>query len=242
MFFKNRFLKKYREKLRKIKNKHTLILQHERNKFVSILNHDIKTPILAQNQSLELLLKEVFGEVPKRQKEILKEIYNSNNFLFEVVTNSIFLAKYESENPKLNMEKLDIVEQIKDCCEMVKNFASEKQQNIIIKSSTDKKIKLNGDRKLIQKIIFNILSSSVSYGFENSDIEVLIKENKDSVSFYTKKRCTKPCISFCGQLFSSFSRAESFMAVVSTSIAFSSSSTGGRLGAIRKWESLGSLR
>jgi predicted nuclease of restriction endonuclease-like RecB superfamily len=59
MFFKNRFLKKYREKLRKIKNKHTLILQHERNKFVSILNHDIKTPILAQNQSLELLLKEV---------------------------------------------------------------------------------------------------------------------------------------------------------------------------------------
>jgi len=188
MFFKNRFLKKYREKLRKIKNKHALILQHERNKFASILNHDIKTPILAQNQSLELLLKEVFGEVPKQQKEILKEIYNSNNFLFEVVTNSIFLAKYESENPKLNMEKLDIVEQIKDCCEMMKNFASEKQQNIIIKSSIDKKIKLNGDRKLIQKIIFNILSSSVSYGFENSDIEVLIKENKDSVSFYTKNK------------------------------------------------------
>lgn len=188
MFFKKNILKKYRKKLRQIKNKYDLKLQNERNKFVSILNHDIKTPILAQNQSLELLLNNTFGFLSQEQKEILKEIHCSNNFLYEVVTNSIFLTKYENENPNLNIENLDIVEQIKDCCEMIKHFASEKQQNIIIKISKEKKIKLNADRKLIQKIIFNILSSSIYCGYENSDIEVLIKENKDSISFYTKNK------------------------------------------------------
>lgn len=188
MFFKKIFLKKYKEKIKKIKKRYDMKFLQEKNKYISILNHDIKTPILAQNQSLELLLKDVFGELSKKQKEILKEVYYSNNFLLEVVTNSIFLMKYEREKPNLKLENLDIIEQIKDCCEMIKSFAQEKQQNIIIKASHDKKIKLNADRKLIQKIIFNILTGSISYGYENSNIEVLIKENKNSVSFYTKNK------------------------------------------------------
>ena len=188
MFFKRIFLKKYKEKLKRLINRYKSKIQNERNKFISILNHDIKTPILAQQQSLELLLKNAFGSFSKEQENILKEIYYSNNFLLEVVTNSLFLAKYENENPNLNIENLDIVEQIKDCCESIKNYASEKQQNIILKTEKNKKIKLNADRKLVQKIIFNILSSSISYGFEKSDIEILIKENKDSISFCAKNK------------------------------------------------------
>lgn len=188
MFFKRIFLKKYKEKIKKIKNRYNLKFIEEKNKYISILNHDIKTPVLAQNQSLELLLNEIFGKLSNKQKEILKDVYYSNNFLLEVITNSIFLMKYEREKPNLHLENLDIIEQTKDCCEMIKNFAQEKQQNIIIKASHNKKIKLNADRKLIQKILFNILTGSISYGYENSNIEVSIKENKNSVSFYTKNK------------------------------------------------------
>ena len=187
MFFKKYFLKKYKEKLKQIKNKHYKILHQEKSKFNSILNHDIKTPILAQNQSLELLLKGSFGTLLEPQKEIIKEIYYSNNFLLEVVLNSIFISKYEIENPKLNLENIDIISQIKDCAQMVKFLAQEKNQNIIIKNKI-KSLKLEADRKLIQKIIFNILSTSVFCGFENSDIEISIKENKKSVSFITKNK------------------------------------------------------
>lgn len=188
MFFKKNIIKKYRKKLKNIKNKYSKVAFNERNKFISILKHDIKTPILAQNQSLKLLLNGNFGVLNKAQKEILKEIKQSNIFLLEVVLNSIFLAKYENEKPKLNLENINFIEQIKDCCELIKIQANEKQQNIIIKTNTKNDIKLNADRKLIQKIIFNILSSSVNYGFENSDIEILINEDKNSFSFCTKNK------------------------------------------------------
>lgn len=188
MFFRKRFLKKYREKLNKIKNKHRNDLKNERNKYISILNHDIKTPILAQNQGLRLLLEKQSGEISDFQKEILEEIYSSNKFLLEVVTNSIFLAKYENEKLDLKLENINIVEQIKDCCEFIKPQAFEKKQNIIIKTNKIQDIKLIADRKLIQKIILNILSTSVSQGFENSDIEILVKENKNTISFCTKNK------------------------------------------------------
>ena len=186
MFFKSHFLKKYKQKLKRLKMRQNLILNQERAKFSSILNHDIKTPILAQNQSLELLLKNTFGELNFSQKEIIEEIYYSNNFLLEVVLNSLFLSKYENEKPKLNLENIDLVEKIQDCAQLVKSYALEKNQNIIIKNK--KQIKLNADRKFVQKIIFNILSSSVSVGFEKSDIEISIKENKDSILFVAKNK------------------------------------------------------
>ena len=188
MFFKRRILKKYKERLKNAKIKQNEALKKERNQIISILNHDIKTPILAQNQSLKLLLSGNFGSLTDEQKEILKEVHSSNNFLLEVVLNSIFLTKYENENPKLNIENVDVMQQVKSCCELIKSFADEKQQNIIIRTNALNDIKLNADKKMIQKIIFNILSSSISSGFENSDIEISIRENENSIAFYTKNK------------------------------------------------------
>ena len=186
MFFKKILIKKYRKKLKILKEKQKRLLFEERNKIISILNHDIKTPILAQNQSLNLLLEGGFGLLNFEQKEIVKEIYSSNNFLLDIVSNSIYLTKYENDKPKLNIEKVNITEEIFDCCESIKNLAHNKQQNIIIKSNTKKDIKLEADRRMIQKIFLNIISSSISSGFENSDIEISIEENKNSISFSTK--------------------------------------------------------
>ena len=152
MFFKKVFLKKFKNKLKKYKNHYDLKLKNEKEKIYSILNHDIKTPILAQNQSLELLLKGVFGDLTENQEKIIKEIYYSNNFLLEVVLNSIFLSNFENEKLKPNLESVDIISQIEDCCEMMRIFASEKQQKFIIKNKA-KNIKLDADRKMIQKII-----------------------------------------------------------------------------------------
>lgn len=188
MFFKKNIIKKYREKLKKIKLKNKEKLKNEYNNFIRILNHDIKTPLLAQNRGLELILNEKFGKISPEQKEFLKELYNSNNFLLEIVVNSIFLAKYENENPKLKLENINILEEVVDCCEQIKNQAAQKSQNITIKTNRNKNITLNADKILIQKIISNILKSSISQGFENSEIEILIKENRNSISFFTKNK------------------------------------------------------
>ena len=40
----------------------------------------------------------------------------------------------------------------------------------------------------MQKIIYNLLSSSVSTGFENSEIEISLKENKNEISFFAKNK------------------------------------------------------
>ncbi|MBR2069363.1 MAG: HAMP domain-containing histidine kinase [Candidatus Gastranaerophilales bacterium] len=179
--FKNYFKKIYKARLKKINEKSKIRIENERNKYISILNHDIKTALLAQIQALELYLNN------KAPKEILYEILNSSEFLYEIVKNTIFLSNYERQKKNLKLENIDIEDIISEVKKSVESLAKYKNQNIILKTNS-KNITLKADKLFINKIIHNIITSSISYGFENSDIEISVKESKDKISFKTKNK------------------------------------------------------
>lgn len=188
MFFKRKILKKIKNKFKKIRQKNKLELQKEKSKFARILNHEIKTALLSQSQGLELILKNKFGKVQDNQREILTEIYYSNCFLLEIINNAIFLSKFENNKDSIKLENVDIFKQVETCLKSIKSSANNKKQNIILKTDKNKDFNLTADKKLVQKIILNILSSSVSSGFEKSNIEVYLKENEHFLSFFTKNK------------------------------------------------------
>ena len=186
MLYREKIFKKVRKKFKKIKNKYETKLKNIRNKYTCILTHDIKTPLLAQNQTLKLLCENHFGELNVSQKEILEEIIKSSDFLLEVISNAIFIARYENEKPVFNIEKVNLLKEVHECCEKIKYFAQDKGQKINIKAN--KNIKIQADKKLTQKIIYNIISGAIFCGFENSDIEIRIKEDKNNIAFLTKNK------------------------------------------------------
>ena len=184
--YKRKIKKIYKKKLQKLKSRFNIVLQNEKNKFTRILRHDIKTPLLAQIQTLKLLYDGKFGSLTPIQKDITGEILNSNNILYDIISNTIFLSDYENKKPELKLENVCIRDEIKEVCALLSQYAKIKQQNIIVKANKNTTIK--ADKELIQKIIFNLVTSSVSSGFENSDIIVGMKESKNSVSFYAKNK------------------------------------------------------
>lgn len=185
MFFKNKIIKKYRKKLKEIREKHNSKLENLRLQFLRILNHDIKTAVLAQTNCLNLLLKGTFGDLDKEQKEIIKEILSSNKFLEEIINNAITLQ--EAEKNTKNFENVDIINQTKICLHDIQEFLDIKKQKIILNTDNNK-INLTANKKTIKKIISNIIKCSSSFGFEKSNIVVSIKENKNSISFMAKNK------------------------------------------------------
>ena len=187
MFFKKRIIKKFKEKLIKIKHFNNLKLSEQKTEFSKILNHDIKTALLAQSNCLELFLKGRFGKIPPLQKEILAQILSSNKFLTEIINNAIFLNDIDEKTANLNYEKVDMVNQTEFCLESIRQSAKDKEQNIVF-NPPEYKINLNCDKKLIRKIIENLLAGSVSYGYEKSDIIVSIEENAGKIQFKAKNK------------------------------------------------------
>ncbi len=54
-----------------------ILLQRQREDFVATLTHDLKTPILAANRAVKLLIEGDFGPISKDQTEILETIHSS---------------------------------------------------------------------------------------------------------------------------------------------------------------------
>ena len=179
--FKKYFKKIYKLKLKKIKDKYNKSMQQEIEKYVSILNHDVRTALLAQIQSLKLYLDN------KAPKDILYEILNSNYFLNEIIDNTVFLSNFENKIHNLKLENINITNETGNICKILENFAKFKNQKIILKTNSEH-ITCKADRFLINKIIHNLVTTSVSYGFENSNIEISIKENKDTIFFGAKNK------------------------------------------------------
>ena len=157
-----------------------------RKKFISILKHDIKTPIIAQIQALKLILDKDTSNLTVIQREILKETLNSNYFLYEIILNTIFMENFENNKTKPYLEEIDILKEVREICQNFQNQAKEKSQNLIIKSN--KNIQINADKKYIRKIIHNIILGSISFGLENNDIEITIDENEKSIDFLAKNK------------------------------------------------------
>ena len=179
--FKKYFQKIYKLRLKKLKLRYFKNIKEKNEKYISILNHDVKTVLLAQIQALKLYMDN------KAPREILENVLNSNYFLYEIVKNAIFLSGLEVSNNSLKLEDINISDVVNDVSKSVEHLAQTKNQNIIFKSKS-KKILCRADKHYVNKIIYNILTSAVYYGFEGTSIEVLIEENKDSITFKTKNK------------------------------------------------------
>ncbi len=175
----------YRRRLKKFKSKYEAKIRRERNIIISTLLHDIKTPILAHIQSIELFLRGCFGRVKSTQAPTIEEILRSHYFLLEVINDLAFLLRIENKDYALEFEMGEIVEEIKNSIALLKDVLKEKELKLKTQG-LKKRAEIKMDKKITKKVIKNIVSAGVALAKEKSEIEVDFKESKIGLCFFVK--------------------------------------------------------
>ena len=158
---------------------------HQKETYVATLTHDLKTPTIAQIRSLELLSQGAFGMLTPKQNEIVVMTLESCKFMLEMISTILFAYKYENDEVKINPEDFSIVNLTMESCKAMEPLAKNKNMQIIIKPDRKNDI-IYADPIQIKKVINNLLSNSISYACENSEIEIQIKNLHDNVEFLVK--------------------------------------------------------
>ena len=162
-------------KVRKLNNQ--LLLEKEN--FIAMLTHDLKTPIRAQIQALDLLLKDYFGALNPRQREIVNEIMASNKYMQNMAEN--VLTNYKTENGKLKIQKTknDIKAAIENTVENLKFIISQKNQSIRVSYKGIEDTTAYYDDIEIKRVLSNLIVNASEYSFDNSTIDIIV-EKKDN--------------------------------------------------------------
>lgn len=172
---------------------HKEVLTMLKEGFYSNLGHELRTPLnvlLASAQLIEHKLSKInndeFSMVLKNEVTNIK----LNSFrLLKLSNNFIDLAEIHAKNFFLKYDNYNIVEWIESLCEDINRylneFLSSKDMTIIFDTSKEE-IMLSFDKAIIDRILLNLISNSIKFNRNNSDIYVKISVNEKHVIISVK--------------------------------------------------------
>ena len=147
-------------------------LESLKEDFVATLTHDLKVPIIAETNMLELFLNENFGVINDKQKLALKTMQNSNKELLDLV--QIVLETYKLGKMTLNKENIMLKGFVQEVVEEMSPIVEKNGSEIIFDSKRD--IRIFADRFQLKRVLKNLIQNATSYGKPKTPIEINIGE------------------------------------------------------------------
>ena len=163
--------KRYVLTIRNITNQ--VELEKIKEDFVATLTHDLKVPIIAEANMLELLIEGNFGKLNENQLKVLNSMKKSNQELLDLVQTLLLSYKIENSEMFFDMQEFDLHTLFLEISDEI-SVSFENNANIILLSNT--KTKLFADRLQIKRVFKNIIENALIHG--NTSKPVNIKYNK----------------------------------------------------------------
>lgn len=148
-------------------------LEQLKSNFLSLISHDLKTPIARIQGNAELVLNES-GKMSEKQKKSLAAIIHTTEDLSEYVETVLDLTRIESAQvPVLKVTK-DINAIITDVIESKRFLAVEK--NIHLETELEPIFSFKFDVKLMRRVLANLVENAIKYSPEGSTIVMSSRE------------------------------------------------------------------
>lgn len=176
LYFRNLFLS----------NQIKIEREAEKNKqsFLATLVHDLKTPTNAQINTLKLLKNGTFGQLTTEQYHMIELTHDSCRYMSDLIGTIMETYNCDYGNIHLQKSEFDISELITELCESVKTLAMYNHQQI--KFSMNQSCSIYADKLQIKRVLQNLLSNAITYGFKHTVIEINLITNKNSIEISIK--------------------------------------------------------
>jgi two-component system, sensor histidine kinase and response regulator len=151
-----------------------------KDEFVSMVSHDLKSPLTTIAGYCEILLDEKSNSnLTPKQHKMLKEIQNSSRYQHEIIKNLLNLSMLDSGKMKLNKREFLLIDAINASIDELK-FKIDKKK-IDIKINVDDNLKIFADFYRIIQVLMNIIANSLKYTDNGGVIDIDTHKKSDSI-------------------------------------------------------------
>ena len=148
-----------------------------KNNFVSLISHDLKTPITKIQAICDRLLSKI-PSPPQYIKDI-KSLRHESTELHSYIQSILRVSQIESQDFQIHKEATDINKIIRNVILQLNPMAKEK--NIIIEKDLEPMFLVELDSVLIQEVLLNIIENAIKYSEKDGHICVKIQEQENQV-------------------------------------------------------------
>lgn len=156
-------------------------LEQLKNNFVSLISHDLKTPIAKIQAIVDRLLTQ------NQDEELQTDLRSLRTFgdeLNRYIQSILKVLRVESRDFKIRKEVADINEVIEEALIALRPLAREK--SIQIQTSLEPMFSVEFDTTLIKEVVINLIENAIKYTPTGGFIEVVSHETEEDVHVLVK--------------------------------------------------------
>jgi signal transduction histidine kinase len=157
-------------------------MDKQKDEFVAMISHELKTPIVPLQLYTEMLLKGSLGPLGDKQTKALQTIHNSITSITELVYDMLDITKLELGRLTLHKKSINIQDLLTENIESLNIFTKEK--NVTLELDAKVSGTIFCDPKRINQIISNLVKNSIDFVPENTGlIKITVEKNAKSFIF-----------------------------------------------------------
>ncbi|MDY6801635.1 MAG: tetratricopeptide repeat-containing sensor histidine kinase [Bacteroidota bacterium] len=176
---KNNQLRQTNQKLRE-SEKNLKKINATKDKFFSIIAHDLKNPFQPLLGFSEVLFKNVNNLSKDEIEEYSKMIFESSQNLFNLLGNLLEWSKSQLGRAKLSPKNINLTESLNETLSILNILAQKKQ--IQIETKIPEETFVYADKNVLSTILRNLISNSIKFTEQNGKIIIDSTEHKDEIA------------------------------------------------------------
>lgn len=154
--------------------------QKFKDDFVAALTHDLKTPVIAELNAINMLMNGMFGEISAPQKEVLSMMEKSDKDLIELSEMLQQTYKIQANEIVLKKEKTELNRFLADIFDELKPIFNSKNQNPLCEIQ-DEKVFAQIDLMNFKRVIHNLLLNASKYAYSDTDVTLKLYSENDKI-------------------------------------------------------------
>jgi len=161
-------------------------LDQAKSNFISVVAHQLRTPLSGIKWTLNMILNGDMGEMNNDQKTFLMKAYESNNRMITLVNDMLDTDRIQSGKMHYNFRYINPVHLLDNVLFELGPQASKKNIYIGFENKLENIPQVFIDPETIRAVFQNLLENSIKYTMENGKIVLDVKIDGDMLEVLVK--------------------------------------------------------
>ncbi len=154
---------------------------YAKDKYISIIAHDLKSPFLGLIGLSDILIKDWLDLSEQNKLELIYDLRKTSEDTYKLLEELLNWAKEQRERLEISIQEIMVRNVVDSSIKVSKNTAVPK--GIEVHNEINNNLKVNADEKMIATVFRNLISNAVKFTQPGGKIKITAKEEKNYCTF-----------------------------------------------------------
>jgi signal transduction histidine kinase len=148
--------------------------------FVTLVSHQLRSPMVAIAQYLEAILSGTVGAIGKKQKDMLQKARIRLDGLLGLIEDWLSIARMNGGQLVERFGPVNLEDVISRLVDFLQPLTTENKIKIVIDPPEGKTI-ARGDQESLEQVFANLITNAIKYNKPKGSVKIIIREESDAI-------------------------------------------------------------